>query len=384
MKREFEYKNESHSKLGIIFKYAGWGIGLVSLLLTIYSEFIRKNEPKLEYDIISSTKFINKNETSANLRIYIDSLDVQENHLNITAFNIKVENKGTSYLRYDDYDQGFFGLKIQNGYLLEPPAFVEVSIDHIKNLYHESDSVVDSTAINIPKLSLDVDDYYILRIVLLHSADSVPYFQPEGRILGQKEIHLNNLKSPTPSFWTLVFIGDWSVHLVRILLYLAIIIISALLVGLTFSKIEKYYKRIKRKHLVSKMSKRGKIAQFVKDDFIRYGEFFIVRIHEVYSKNDEELVSHYQKCKEFVTNKNAKRKNLHYYTYHYNTYLSMIERGYLELKDDNSIAVVKEARNSVCQLYSGLSSNGMLPRHFYHDIYSSEIYDPLTGEEKTE
>jgi len=45
--------------LGAVMSYAGWGIGLASLLIAVYAEFIKKDAPKLEYDIISSTDFIN-------------------------------------------------------------------------------------------------------------------------------------------------------------------------------------------------------------------------------------------------------------------------------------------------------------------------------------
>lgn len=60
MKDSFEYKKEQSPRYKIIFYFAGWGIGLASLLIAIYSEFIKKDEPRLEYDIVSSTTFLIK------------------------------------------------------------------------------------------------------------------------------------------------------------------------------------------------------------------------------------------------------------------------------------------------------------------------------------
>lgn len=174
---------------GIAMSYAGWGIGLASLLIAVYAEFIKKDEPRLEYEIISSTDFINNQETSASLKIFVDTLDVQENHLNITAYNIRVENRGTEHIRYDDYDKGAFGLKVIDGQLLEPPTLLQSSTTHIRDLYVvNNDSLKDANFVTIPNISLDVEDNYTIRVVLLHGAEKTPQFRPEGKIVGQKMI----------------------------------------------------------------------------------------------------------------------------------------------------------------------------------------------------
>lgn len=66
--REASWRNYS--------KYLSWAIALVSLGITIYLGFIKKNEPKLEYDIVSSTTFINNKESAAYLKILIDTVDI--------------------------------------------------------------------------------------------------------------------------------------------------------------------------------------------------------------------------------------------------------------------------------------------------------------------
>ena len=66
---------DKHGIWGMVMSYAGWGIGLASLLIAIYAEFIKKDEPKLEYEVMSSTDFINNQETSASLKIFVDTLD---------------------------------------------------------------------------------------------------------------------------------------------------------------------------------------------------------------------------------------------------------------------------------------------------------------------
>lgn len=384
MKEELEYKGGKMAKFKAFFYFAGWGIGLASLLLAVYSEFIKKDEPRLEYDIVSSTTFINKNETAANLKIFIDSLDIQKKDLNITAFNIKVSNKGTAPIRYNDYDQGFFGLKIQHGALLESPTLIEESVKQIKELFPKGDSILNNKIISIPSLSLDVDDYYIMHIVLLHSADSIPEFHPEGRIIGQKEISLNTLKNPITGFWALVFIGDWYVHLARLFLYLIIVIISALLVGLSYSEIDTFYHKKKLERLISRLSEKYKIPQYIKEDVVKYGVSFVMRLNEIYSKKEEDLSSQYKRSKEIVTSKrqsgSKKHRNFWFYKQRYNMFHSMANKGYIELKDDGSVVINKEAKRSIQIVYSNLSSKNMLKPNYTEIYYGGDSYDPLTGE----
>lgn len=382
MKEILEFKREKSTKFKAFFYFAGWGIGLASLLIAVYSEFIKKDEPKLEYDIVSSTTFINKNETAANLKIFIDSLDIQKNDLNITAFNIKVSNKGTAPIRYNDYDQGFFGLKVQYGSLLESPTLIEQSINQIRELFPKSDSIVNSNIINVPALSLDVDDYYIMHIVLLHNTDSFPVFHPEGRIIGQKEILLNTLKTPIVGFWTLVFIGDWYVHLTRLFLYLIIVIISAILAGLSFSEIDTFYRKKKIERLASKIAEKYKIPLYVKEDFIDYGVNFIIQLNEFYSKNEEYLSVQYLKSKEITNSKcqpgSKKRKDFWNHEQRYNKFMTLANKGYIELKNDDRVVFNKEAKRSVQALYFNLSSNDMLKPRYRDIYYGSESFNPLT------
>ena len=341
--------------------YAGWGIGLASLIIAIYG-LIKKNEPKLEYDIVSSTTFINNNETPAHLRIFIDSIDVQQNHLNITAYNIKVENKGSEHIRYDDYDRGDFGIRIEQGTLLEPPTILESSTEHISDLFPKNDSLHNETFLEIPHLSLDIDDYYIFHVVLLHSVDSIPCFHPEGKIIGQKDIVFQTLQAPTPGFWSEVFHGEWYIQIIRFILD---IIIFFLIVSICFSISSMlnniYMKRGRRKFVKLMESRTKNITQLVKDDYIKYGESFIEEVHDIYKKKEIEITNQY--------NKSIKVKTIQEETPNGEYLLSkgqlkqidnLIDKGYLILHMDGSISFKKEAKRSVQNLYSILDEEGKI------------------------
>ena len=360
-------KNQSGKGLfGRIMAFAGWGIGLASLIITVYTEFIRKNEPKLEYDIVSSTRFINNNETSASLRIFVDSLDVQESRLNISAFNIKIENKGTAHIRYDDYDKGPFGLVIQDGHLLEPPTLLDASSDHIRALFPQNDSITRASFVDVPNLSLDVDDYYIIHLVLLHSSDITPTFIPEGKIIGQQTIAFNTLGPPAPSFWSIVFNGNWLVHIVRSVIYLLSIIIVTVFVALMVSLIDESIGKRKRKKLLAELSKKTMIVPFVGKDFINNGSSYISYVNSMFIKNESDISTQYKKSRGFINSKRSlENNNINARQYHnnrYNKIRRMIDKGYLQLTADDHICFNEDAKRSVQSILSMLISKGLLKK----------------------
>lgn len=360
-----------------MFSYAGWGIGLASLLIAVYSEFIKKDEPKFEYDIISSTRFINNSETSASIKIIVDSIDVQKSNLNVSAYSIKVENKGTAHIRYDDYDKGGFGITIKNAHLLEAPVLIESSTEHIRSIFPKQDSLVDDTFVEIPALSLDVDDYYILRLVLLHDDSIEPDFNPEGKIVGQKEIVFNTFQAPTPTFWSIVVGGNWLVHIVRFFMYLFLVTIISLMIAFSVSQIDDVVSKRKRKKHIIELTKKKNIEEFVADDYINNGDYIIRRMNDVFSKNVSELSTKYKKSKGFVNSKRALEKNnyrdLRFHKERYHTIQRMIDKGYLTLGDDDSLAFNQRAKQSVNAIYSMLASKDLLKKEEYRDVIFDHI-----------
>jgi len=359
--------------------YAGWGIGLASLIIAVYAEFIKKDAPKLEYDIISSTDFINNKETSVNLKIFVDTIDVQEKNLNITAYNIKVENKGTEHIRYDDYDKGAFGLNICDGKLLEPPVLLHASTSHIKDLYatNDGDSLRDENFLSIPTLSLDVDDYYTIRVVLLHNAKKSPRFIPEGKIVGQKTIEFCEFQTPNPGFWTIVFNGRWYIHIVRFFIYLIAIAAAGILFALVLSLVTDAISKRKRKNLMKELSLKRKLLETVKNEYIINGESAISLLHDMFSKNETEISTLYKKSKGFVHSKRALEKNnrnaVRFHRNRYHRIQNMIDKGYLDLKENNTIKFNKEAKQSVQAIYSMLDSKDLIRSSVPFDFN----YEPL-------
>ena len=276
MNNKFDNKS---IKIGILSIVATIVIGVISVVISLH-----RTQPNLEYNIISSTDLFNSSEPSPYIKVFLgDSIDVQEKHYNITTYSIKVENNGNKGIVNGDYNQGFFGVKIHNGILLDTPTLLSTSSEYI-NKYFTLDTILDSSCVEIPKIILDEDDYYILKIVILHKNDSVTYFEPEGKIAGQKKIELVEQQETTPNFWLSAFAGNWKIQIIRIFAYLIIAIFIIAIIVMVVSKVEdiilsrKIDKEIKNKE-IEKEGRKDKIEKLlnvdekVKNEYINNGIF---------------------------------------------------------------------------------------------------------------
>lgn len=345
-----------------------WLLGIIAVVgfgVTIYLGFIKKTAPNLEYDILSETDFFNNSESASYIKIFIDSIDVQENHLNISTYRIRVGNKGNANVSYYDYDTGSFGLKIVNGTLLESPVLLESSTEYIRAKFADNDSIVKTSFINIPKLALDVDDYFIVKLVILHESKDSPGFLPEGKISGQKNIAVNPIQAPQPDFWVTAFSGSVLVQIVRLFAYLIAAIIALILTAAIISYISDIVDKQKRKKFIKNVSKNGSISKAVKDEYVNNGPDRIVDLYKVYQNSEADITKKYQQAKKFFVSKNALlKRNRQVYDYNFRKfelYRQMLEDGYMSITDDDKITFNKDVKKSIEKIYELLKKQGALP-----------------------
>lgn len=345
-----------------------WLLGIIAVVgfgVTIYLGFIKKTAPNLEYDILSETDFFNNSESASYIKIFIDSIDVQENHLNISTYRIRVGNKGNANVSYYDYDTGSFGLKIVNGTLLESPVLLESSTEYIRAKFADNDSIVKTSFINIPKLALDVDDYFIVKLVILHESKDSPGFLPEGKISGQKNIAVNPIQAPQPDFWLTAFSGSVLVQIVRLFAYLIAAIIALILTAAIISYISDIVDKQKRKKFIKNVSKNGSISKAVKDEYVNNGPDRIVDLYKVYQNSEADITKKYQQAKKFFVSKNALlKRNRQVYDYNFRKfelYRQMLEDGYMSITDDDKITFNKDVKKSIEKIYELLKKQGALP-----------------------
>lgn len=97
-----------------------------------------------------------------------------KSHANISFFTIKITNNGDKHISTESYDSGNFGLNLHNGFVIEPPVLISASTEYLqRKINPDLLKLRDSAFIEIPRTSLDIDDYYIIKFGMLHHNDSI-------------------------------------------------------------------------------------------------------------------------------------------------------------------------------------------------------------------
>ena len=325
------------------------------LLLAVYTAFIQKKKPDFQYLIISQTSVYNQTEEVSSINIFVDSIDVQKSNLNVSIFYIKIENAGNADISYGDYDKGLFGIGVTDGSVLAGPYLVTASTPHLEKRFNESVLHIDSSFIQFPCLPLDENDYYIVKIAVLHQNDIIPQFAALGKITGQRDIIIQDIYRDAPSVWATSLAGKWNVQLIRILIYFIIPFISLLLLSLLAILFEKNPIG-KDVDSVVKKAKREQysILPFVLDDFQERGGYHILKIFEVIDKGDEVINDEYKTSLVYMKSEEKDIQQLHFHYSRLEFYEELLLMGYFVKGEDGTISVNRDAESSVRYICNAL------------------------------
>ncbi len=275
-------------------------VQIIVILLTIIGtvigiiSYFHNNEPNLEYEIVSRTQIFDATQKISSLTVFFDSLDVQKNNLNISVFTVKVLNNG-QHVNPNLYDGGDFGLKIKNGSIIEKPSIVKTATAHIQDRLesHFISYNNDSIYVSIPKIALDKDEYYIIKIGVIHNNDSIPELFCVGKIVGQKQIYIRNMEDQEGIFYK-AFNGDWISQIIRLICYgivLILIVIGLLILTISITDhVEQSHFLKQNKRIMSDIQTNSNIQQTVREDFLKLGKYKLLRFQRILneiSKTDE-------------------------------------------------------------------------------------------------
>ena len=344
---------------------AKWFLAIVAvfgLIITVYTSFLKKDSPQLEYEVLSQISVFNRYDEVSSLRILLDTIDVQQNRANITFYTIKVINKGSVHINYDMYDKSNFGLAIEKGYMIKDPIVIEASNDYIHRRYKELSKSNNKFFLHVPYLPLDIDDYYVVRFGVYHENDSKPSFTCEGKISGQSQINIVDLSNvKNISFFKEAISGRWYIQLVRLLWYgILFLLIFISVLYIIVDLIPEAIAKQKRTNFVKNINDKN-IAQKVKNDYIQKGERYIESLYKITSLGTVKLNDTYESSKSYVENSRNtnNRVQLMFHMDRIKAYDGFIKENYLvmqgtELKTDPYL------KESIDSLYDLLKLNKLL------------------------
>lgn len=343
-------------------KNLGVVIAIISFVGSIYMWFFYKKAPNYEYEIMSMTTILVEHAGLPSIKIYVDSVDIRHSEENISIIEVKVANTGKAALRRDDYDVSDFGLNILNGQLLGPPELINTSTDYLRHCLMRHDFHHAGSFINVPILPLDSNDFYQLKLVVLHKEGESVMIVPVGKIIGQREIEVNeDFKSKEPFFSRLFDENVW-VHLLRLLCYL-ILIFSILAVVIAID--DKIDERKKNKAM-QKIQSSYNFDNDIINAYYKYGDRLFEDMMSIYKIPEKELYQKYMSSINY-TKSEKNKANVDHWKYHngrMRIFQYMLRNNYL-IMTNNQIRFNKDKKKTVKGFYTQILAEGLVSNDSY-------------------
>lgn len=265
-KIEFKSKN--------LFNFLGVLITIASGILAFYL-FAKDKKAEIQYSITAQANVFNVNAEVSKLDISYDSISLKKNNQTLRIITVLVENLGNENVTknyYDDNDP--LGIKVSNGKVIEKPELIATSNPYLKKTIKLTIDAANNIYFN--PVIIDGSQYFIIKILILTSLDSIPNLTPFGKIAGQNEIQLityeNNPKNRKSNF-EVIFGGNVGVLVLR--LY------TVLMLALLAWAINKMVLSIMKSKRLKKINKYLSMNEYEKLDY---------KVFEPYAQYDTKLL----------------------------------------------------------------------------------------------
>lgn len=113
--------------------WAKWTLSLITIISFVWGIFVtfHVKSPKLLYEIQSCVKLYNQVKNLTSVRLLIDTIDVLSLDQNISFYTISIKNSGNQNLRSSDYDEGIFGICVEDASVLGGASISSACNSHI-------------------------------------------------------------------------------------------------------------------------------------------------------------------------------------------------------------------------------------------------------------
>ena len=287
-------------------------IGVIGAGITIYL-FVIDNKVDLNYEIIANTNVLDYNAEISKLEVTYDSINLKQVNENLRIYTIKIINKGNQDILKEYYDENDpIGIKISSGQIIERPEIIETSSHYLKKniviKQHELDKITFSRVI------LESNEFYIIKLLILHKKDSIPQIISYGKVAGQKTINVQESMEEKDDFKMIFkknYGGNFLVQMTRFSFYFPIGGLIFLIIAMSIDKIVLTKEKKRKGNIItkfksSKTHENKRDYDPILDIYIKYNVLFLKQIYNFIS-NEEELNIIYTKLSEEAENKILKR-----------------------------------------------------------------------------
>lgn len=351
----------------ITFRQIATIFTLIAALISIYVYFFDEKEINLQYEIVSNTNVLDFNADVTKLEVKYDSTNLKQTNQNLRIFTVKIINNGNQDLLIEHYDsKDPIGLKLDTGEVIESPELIQSSSDYIKrNLKITKDK---NGGFKFSQIILEPNEYYLLKLLVLHKKGEVPKIKSYGKIAGQKEILITNTVdvSENKSLVRTVFEGNIWAQLLKSISYFLMTLITILFFAISISEFQSFRDKEIRKKLIKEFKNLDTYTYKKMDDVIfdNYKKNNSISFGKIKSllKSEKKLNKAYKKAmsKDETLNKADFRLKEKYYSFFESdlrTFSKMIHNGFVFINKDE-LKINKPLKNTLKKFIEFLKEKG--------------------------
>lgn len=228
-------------------------IGLAGASVTIYAFFFQEKQINLQYEIMANSNVLDVKADISKLDIIYGGSSLKDKNENLRIINLKVVNTGSEHILntfYDDNDP--LGFRVNEGAIIEIPEVLDASNEYLrKNIVISVDSL---NRVKFSKVIFESNEFFILKLLVLHKSYSNPTITSLGKVAGIKGIDVVNKIEflEKQSFFKEVFGGNTLVQVAKAFSYFLIAVLAIIgVVGISVAISNLKDKRKRRKILAT-------------------------------------------------------------------------------------------------------------------------------------
>ncbi|OLP44664.1 hypothetical protein [Rhizobium oryziradicis] len=249
------------------WSFFGFLLAIIFGCTSLYTEFFKDQSPRLGLEVLSNEPVLDVREKLADLEVFYQSQDIAKSGKTISVLIVRVANRGSADILNNYYDSKVpLGIRVGVGTIVKADVS-DASIDYLRKV---AVAIKNETSVTLAPVILEKNEWYVVKIIVLHSIENTPLVSSEGKIAGQREISVSfpNEEISKNSLLYNVFSGSVLTQIIRVLFYFLAGVFLLFFILILPSEIINSYQKSRRKKQVARFKEKSKypISQF--DEFI--------------------------------------------------------------------------------------------------------------------
>lgn len=352
-----------------------WFLAILAIaggIIGIYS-FFQEKKVNLQYEILSNINVLDFNADLSKLEVFYDSTNLKQTEEELRIVTVKITNTGEENILKASFDENdLIGIKILNGAIIEKPELIKASSDYIRN--NLKLQLENQHNIKFSTLIIENNEYFIIKILLLHKKNKIPELKSVGKIAGQKEILVLNVsdKNEKKSILKETYGGNIWAQILRSLTYpsaVALIVILASFISDKITSSKKIRRRRKQVEKYMEVANKEEISmmKLVFEKYIEVGVFSFKGMINLLEQ-PKVLNDLYKEWNEFISTGNLGED--HNLAIMKNDIINDLIRFGFIYKSTDGLIVNKLMHNAFQNFFNFLEAENEIPSYFKDVPYS--------------